>query len=122
MWCSGPSHNGSRGGARSVCTHWKAPPFHGAHPKQTCPSIVLSQTFESEFGVIRRDVFHVVAELEVAIDEWIAHRNQQQKPFTWTAKAKPILASRCRPSSKQDASQSRTQLNNYRLAPVGSCF
>jgi hypothetical protein len=56
----------------------------------------LSQIFESEFGVIRRDVFHDVAELEAAIAEWIAHRNQQQKPFTWTAKAKPLLASRCR--------------------------
>jgi hypothetical protein len=44
---------------------------------------------KSEFGEIRRDVFHDVAEPDAAIDEWIA-------PFTWTAKAKPILASRCR--------------------------
>jgi hypothetical protein len=53
--------------------------------------------------VIRRDVFHDVAGLEVAIDEWIAHRNQQQKPFTWTAKAKPILASRCAGPKKAPA-------------------
>jgi transposase len=42
---------------------------------------------------IRRGIFHNVAELEAAIDEWIEHRNQTPKPFTWTAKAKPILAS-----------------------------
>ncbi|HEV2042656.1 MAG TPA: IS630 family transposase, partial [Casimicrobiaceae bacterium] len=42
---------------------------------------------------IRRGIFYNVAELEAAIDEWIEHRNQNPKPFTWTAKAKPILAS-----------------------------
>jgi transposase len=42
---------------------------------------------------IRRGVFHNVTELEDAIHEWIEHRNQDPKPFTWTAKAKPILAS-----------------------------
>jgi len=42
---------------------------------------------------IRRGVFHNVTELENAIHEWIEHRNQDPKPFTWTAKAKPILAS-----------------------------
>ncbi len=42
---------------------------------------------------IRRGNFHNVAELEAAIDEWIEHRNQNPKPFTWIAKAKPILAS-----------------------------
>ena len=42
---------------------------------------------------IRRGIFHNVAELEAAIDEWLERRNQNPKPFTWTAKAKPILAS-----------------------------
>jgi hypothetical protein len=46
---------------------------------------------------------------EAAIDEWIAHRNQQQKPFTWTAKAKPIPARAAGPKapamSKQDANE-----------------
>src|ERR1700719_2161804 len=40
---------------------------------------------------IRRGVFHDVAELKAAIDEWIEHRNQDPKPFTWTATAKTIL-------------------------------
>jgi transposase len=40
---------------------------------------------------IRRGIFHDVAELKAAIDEWIDHRNQDPKPFTWTATAKTIL-------------------------------
>jgi transposase len=40
---------------------------------------------------IRRGTFHNVAELETAIGEWIQHRNQNPKPFTWTATAKTIL-------------------------------
>jgi len=40
---------------------------------------------------IRRGTFHNVAELKTAITEWIQHRNQNPKPFTWTASAKSIL-------------------------------
>jgi transposase len=40
---------------------------------------------------IRRGIFHDVAELEAAIDEWIEHRNKDPKPFTWTATGKTIL-------------------------------
>jgi hypothetical protein len=40
---------------------------------------------------IRRGIFHDVAELKAAINEWIEHRNQDPKPFTWTATAKTIL-------------------------------
>jgi transposase len=40
---------------------------------------------------IRRGIFHDVAELESAINEWIENRNQDPKPFTWTATAKTIL-------------------------------
>ena len=40
---------------------------------------------------IRRGTFHNVAELKTAITEWIEHRNQNPKPFTWTASAKSIL-------------------------------
>src|ERR1700730_18780882 len=32
-----------------------------------------------------------IAELKAAIDEWIEHRNQDPKPFTWTTTAKTIL-------------------------------
>jgi hypothetical protein len=59
---------------------------------------------------IRRGVFRNVMELEDAIHEWIEQRNQVPKPFTWIAKAQPILASHRQaqkpwPSSKQDANE-----------------
>jgi transposase len=41
---------------------------------------------------IRRGTFNDVTELQTAIDEWIEHRNQNPKPFNWTASAKSILA------------------------------
>jgi hypothetical protein len=41
---------------------------------------------------IRRRTFNDVTELKTAIDDWIEHRNQNPKPFKWTASAKSILA------------------------------
>jgi Integrase core domain. len=41
---------------------------------------------------IKRDSFTSVAELELAIDLYVAHHNAQPKPFIWTASAKDILA------------------------------
>jgi transposase len=41
---------------------------------------------------IRRGVFKSLAELEAAIDEYIAQHNEKPNPFIWTAKASDILA------------------------------
>src|SRR5437867_8696970 len=41
---------------------------------------------------IKRDSFTSVAELELAIDLYIAHHNANPKPFIWTASASAILA------------------------------
>jgi hypothetical protein len=41
---------------------------------------------------IRRDSFTSVAELELAIDLYVAHHNIALKPFIWTASASDILA------------------------------
>jgi transposase len=41
---------------------------------------------------IKRDSFTSVAELELAIDLYIAHHNAHPKPFIWTATASDILA------------------------------
>lgn len=41
---------------------------------------------------IKRDSFTSVAELEQAIAQYIAHHNQNPKPFIWTARADDILA------------------------------
>ena len=40
---------------------------------------------------IRRGVFRSVSELTAAIDDYVAHHNQQPKPFIWTAQASDIL-------------------------------
>jgi len=40
---------------------------------------------------IRRGVFKSVAELEAAITAYLAHRNQQPRPFTWTASVETII-------------------------------
>ena len=40
---------------------------------------------------IRRGVFKSVADLEAAIEVWLADRNAKPKPFKWTAKADTIL-------------------------------
>jgi transposase len=45
---------------------------------------------------IRRGVFTSVADLEAAIQTWIAERNSKPKPFKWTAKADTILAKNAR--------------------------
>jgi transposase len=45
---------------------------------------------------IRRGAFKSVAELEAAIQAWIAERNSKPKPFQWTAKADTILAKNAR--------------------------
>jgi hypothetical protein len=41
---------------------------------------------------IRRGTFNDVTELKTVIAEWIEHRNQNPKPFKWTASAKSIIA------------------------------
>ena len=45
---------------------------------------------------IRRGVFRSVADLEAAIEAWLAERNSKPKPFKWTAKADTILAKNAR--------------------------
>jgi putative transposase len=40
---------------------------------------------------IRRGTFGSVRELESAIRDYLAHQNQNPKPFTWTADAESIL-------------------------------
>jgi transposase len=49
---------------------------------------------------IRRGTFTSVLELKAAIEEWIANRNDNPKPFTWTKTAKKILASHRRARKK----------------------
>jgi hypothetical protein len=41
---------------------------------------------------VRAGIFKSVADLEVAIADYLRHHNTQPKPFIWTAKAANILA------------------------------
>ena len=41
---------------------------------------------------IRRGTFHSVADLQAAINRYIAEHNDDPKPFVWTKPAKTILA------------------------------
>ena len=41
---------------------------------------------------IRRGVFKSVDDLEVAITDWVEHRNANPKPFKWTAKPGTLIA------------------------------
>jgi transposase len=41
---------------------------------------------------IRRGTFNTVEELKTAIADWIENRNQNPKPFKWTATPKSIIA------------------------------
>jgi transposase len=57
---------------------------------------------------IRRGVFKSVADLEAAIDSWIAERNAKPRPFKWTAKADTIL---------EKATRARMTLENSMPVP-----
>jgi transposase len=54
---------------------------------------------------IRRGVFRSVAELEAAMEEYIATHNENPKPFVWTAKASDILEKVKRGRAKLDKLQ-----------------
>ncbi len=57
---------------------------------------------------LRRGVFASVPELTNAIDEYIAHRNTNPKPFIWAKNARDVLQkvirANSRLSSKKNAS------------------
>jgi hypothetical protein len=42
---------------------------------------------------IRCGIFHNIVGLETTILQWTGSRNQAPRPFDWSARAKPILAS-----------------------------
>ena len=58
---------------------------------------------------IRRGVFKSVADLEVAIDAWIAEWNANPTPFKWSAKANEILEKNAR--ARQVLAAQATVLN-----------
>jgi hypothetical protein len=70
------------------------------HPRMRCTSrqpqphgstSSSASSQRSPHNRIRRGVFKGVAELEAAIVAYLAHRNQQPHPFTWTASVESII-------------------------------
>lgn len=55
---------------------------------------------------IKRGVFHSVADLESAVEEYLALHNENPKPFIWTAKASDILEKVTRGRKSLDKLQS----------------
>ena len=54
---------------------------------------------------LRRGVFTSVPELVAAIDEYVAHHNNQPKPFIWTKSARDILQKVIRANSRLSTKQ-----------------
>jgi hypothetical protein len=54
---------------------------------------------------LRRGVFTNVAELEAAINEYVAHHNTKPKPFIWTKSARDILQKVIRANSRLSGKQ-----------------
>jgi transposase len=57
---------------------------------------------------LRLGVFTSVAELTLAIDEYIAHHNKDPKPFIWTKSARDILQKVIRANSRLSSKQNAT--------------
>ena len=57
---------------------------------------------------LRRGVFTSVAELETAIDEYVAHHNENPKPFIWTKSARDILQKVIRANSRLSSKKNGT--------------
>jgi len=58
---------------------------------------------------IRRGVFRSVADLETAINAWIAERNAKPKPFIWRASAATILEKNARARHALEATTAGTK-------------
>lgn len=57
---------------------------------------------------LRRGVFTSVAELEAAIQEYVAHHNKDPKPFIWTKSARDILQKAIKANSRLSSKQNGT--------------
>jgi transposase len=72
----------------------KNPRFHMHFTPTSASWVNLVERFFRDITEerIRRGVFHSVHDLETAIMEYLDHRNENPKPYTWNAKPEAILA------------------------------
>lgn len=71
----------------------KHPRFHMHFTPTSASWLNMIERFFRDLTVerLRRGVFTSVKELEAAIESYVAHHNNNPKPFIWTAKATDIL-------------------------------
>jgi len=72
----------------------KHPRFHLHFTPTSCSWLNLVERWFRELTIkrLRRGDFHSVADLIAAIQDYLAHHNDQPTPFIWTASAETILA------------------------------
>ena len=104
---------------RAVTTHkhpnvqaWlaKHPRFHIHFTPASASWLNMVERFFRDLTVsrLRRGVVTSVAELEAAIDEYVAHHNTDPKPFIWTKSARDILQKVIRANSGLSSKQNET--------------
>lgn len=71
----------------------KRPRFHVHFTPTSASWLDVVERFFRDITVqrLRRGVFPSVLQLTAAIDDYVAHHNENPKPFIWTAKARDIL-------------------------------
>jgi transposase len=88
----------------------KHPRFHIHFTPTSASWLNMVERFFRDLTVsrLRRGVFTSVAELEAAIDEYVAHHNTDPKPFIWTKSARDILQKVIRANSGLSSKQNET--------------
>lgn len=88
----------------------KHPRFHIHFTPTSASWLNMVERFFRDLTVsrLRRGVFTSVAELEAAIDEYVAHHNTDPKPFIWTKSARDILQKVIRANSSLSSKQNET--------------
>ena len=88
----------------------KHPRFHMHFTPTSASWLNMVERFFRDITVerLRNGVFRSVPELTRAIEDYVAHHNQNPKPFIWTAKAKDILEKVIRANSRLSSKQNAT--------------
>lgn len=88
----------------------KHPRFHIHFTPTSASWLNMVERFFRDLTVsrLRRGAFTGVAELEAAIDEYVAHHNANPKPFIWTKSARDILQKVIRANANLSSEKNET--------------
>jgi len=86
----------------------RGPRFHFHFTPTSASWLNMVERFFRDLTVnrLRRGVFHNVPDLVNAINQYVAHHNDDPKPFVWTATASDILEKVKRGRAKLNKQQS----------------